>query len=115
MTYFYHIADPVALLEAKKSGCYHHPSLEKEGFIHGSIAEQLEGTANLYYASVGEIIILKIAQELVEPIVIYEEASRGGLYPHIFGPLNLNSVVRNLVLAKSVDGLFRFHEDLMKE
>ena len=113
-TYLYHIADPKAYDESLKNGLYYHPSLSKEGFIHCSLAEQLEETANLYYPSVNEIRILKLNQALIEAKVIYEQASRG-VFPHIFGPLNMNSVVYESILVKSGDGLFHFSEDLMKD
>jgi uncharacterized protein (DUF952 family) len=44
-------------------------------------------------------------QRLLAPIRY--EASEGEIFPHIYGPLNLDSVLRVCELAPDADGVYR--------
>lgn len=96
----YHIADPNQWEQAQSSRLYVHPSLHSEGFIHCSTAEQLEETANLYFSESDKIIILHINRDALEADLVFEKASRGGEFPHIYGPLNLTAVKASNVVKK---------------
>ena len=107
MNNIYHIADPAAWTEARQKSSYVHPSLEKEGFIHCSTAAQLEATANRYFQNAEEILVLMIDASQVTPPIRYELASIGEEFPHIYGPLNVDAVVKERVFQRSPDGKFR--------
>lgn len=94
-TVIYHIADPNQWEQAQVSRFYTHPSLHSEGYIHCSTREQLEETANLYFADADQILILFIDPAKLEAELVYEAASRGGDFPHIYGPVNISSIVRS--------------------
>ena len=89
----YHIVLPDVWESVKNRSSYSAASLETEGFIHCSYDHQLDGVIGRYYADVPELVILtidpaKLTSELVE------EASTGGeIYPHIYGPINLDAVI----------------------
>lgn len=96
----YHIADPNQWEQAQVSRYYTHPSMHSEGYIHCSRKEQLEDTANHYFADTDQILILFIDASKLEAELVYEPASRGGEYPHIYGPLNITAVTRTKLLKR---------------
>jgi|SRR5688500_11669535 uncharacterized protein (DUF952 family) len=94
-TLIYHIADTNQWEQAQVSRYYTHPSLHSEGYIHCSTKQQLEDTANFYFADADQILVLFIDTSKLEAELLYENASRGGEYPHIYGPINITSIVRS--------------------
>lgn len=70
------------------------PSLEKEGFIHCSLAEQVIGVANAIRPGRDDLILLEIDESKVTPKIVYENLEGGEkLFPHIYGPLNGDAIV----------------------
>jgi uncharacterized protein (DUF952 family) len=69
-------------------GEYRHPSLETEGFIHCSLAEQVPVTLEKFFPSRDGLILLEIDVGRLIPELRYENG-----YPHIYGPLNRDAVV----------------------
>ena len=94
-TLIYHIADSNQWEQAQVSQFYTHQSLHSEGFIHCSTKEQLEDTANHYFGENDQVLVLFIDPSKLESEVVYETATRGGDYPHIYGPINISAIVRS--------------------
>ncbi len=69
-------------------------SLEEQGFIHCSFADQVQQIADLVYAGRQDVVLLVIDPSLV-PDEIEVENLEGGeqLFPHIYGPLPLEAVI----------------------
>ncbi len=63
-------------------------SLDEEGFIHCSVAEQVEQTAATYYAGRDDVLLLTIDIDALDAEVKVE-----GGFPHIYGELPLAAVV----------------------
>jgi uncharacterized protein (DUF952 family) len=63
-------------------------TLDEEGFIHCSYAEQLEGTIGRFYADLPEIVVVTLDPERIDAAVKEE-----GGFPHVYGPLPLEAVV----------------------
>ena len=78
--------------EACRAGYYRSASLATEGFVHASPREQLVRVANKFYAQVSDLRLLEIDTGKVAAEIRWEPAT-GGLYPHIYGPLNVDAVV----------------------
>lgn len=70
-------------------------TLEQEGFIHASRADQWEGVKERYYGGVTEPLVLLVIDpaKLTAPLVVEEVLGSGETFPHIYGPLNLDAVV----------------------
>jgi uncharacterized protein (DUF952 family) len=83
------------------NGNLYRDSLDVEGFIHASPQNQLTRVANKYYKSVNDLLVVVLDVKKIKPEVKWEKAA-GGLYPHIYGPLNMDSVVD--VTPVSLDG-----------
>lgn len=92
--FFYHIVTPIQWKQFEGKNYYESPSLQTEGFIHGSTAEQLEVSIDLYYKEEPEVWVLKIESSKLQSELKYEPASsRNGFFPHIYGPLNKDAIV----------------------
>ncbi len=103
--------------EAKKAGTYHPETLDNEGFIHCSKADQLLGVANSFFKGQNHLLILRIDQTKVQPEVKVEpplEAPMSNiLFPHIYGDLNLDCVEAEIDFSCQEDGTFKLPENLL--
>tara|TARA_R110001592_G_scaffold286882_1_gene555508 strand:+ start:857 stop:1468 length:612 start_codon:yes stop_codon:yes gene_type:complete len=91
--------------QALSAGKLTRDSLTSEGFIHATPKSQLNRLANKYYKDKEQPLILIVDKELVIPEIKWEPAS-GGLYPHIYGPLNINAVTGVEKISLNEDGNF---------
>lgn len=110
---FAHITSSAAWTEALEAGVYSAPSLETQCFIHCSEinAEQLLAVANHLYAGRSGLVLLLIEAERLEAAVRYEEfETSGNFFPHVYGPINLDAVVRVLPFPPQPDGTFQLPE-----
>ena len=84
-------------------------SLDDVGFIHCSFAQQVRGVADAYYRDRSDVVLLSIDPSRVRA-EIREETPPGSdeLFPHIYGPLNLDAVEAVEPLAARIDGTLAF-------
>jgi uncharacterized protein (DUF952 family) len=76
-------------------GFYEADSLASEGFIHTSKAEQVAGVLERYYKGQSNLLLLHIDETKLTAPLKYELApSVNEAFPHIFGRLNLDAVVK---------------------
>lgn len=102
-----HIVAHDAWMEAVRAGEYHAPSLETEGFIHCSTPDQIIATAGRYYAGQTGLALLEIDPTKLRSELRIEALGTPEPYPHIYGPLNLDAVVRVHDFPPLADGSFR--------
>ena len=88
----YHIVLPDAWA-AFDTGLYEARSLETEGFIHCSFAEQLDAVVERYYSEAPSIIVLQIETDRLISSMIKEPSTNNEIYPHIYGPVNRGAIV----------------------
>jgi len=80
-------------------------SLEQEGFIHCSFAGQVERIANLVYRGRRDVVLLVIDPSRVSAEVNVENLDGGNeLFPHIYGPLPIDAVIRVDAVPLGTDG-----------
>ena len=90
----YHITTKEDWQQALDAGTYTHPSLAAEGFIHNSKIEQVPGVLNRYYSGKTDLLLLHIDEAKLTSELKYELApSVNEMFPHIFGPINIDAVV----------------------
>lgn len=92
MKLIFHITSRQDWEDAKKAGQYTAASLETEGFIHLSQASQVVRVANLFYRGVKDLVLLEVNEEKLRSTLKYEPVEQD-VYPHLFGPLNLDAVM----------------------
>ena len=106
MALIYHLTYKRSWEAAKPTGEYAAPSLAEEGFIHCSkdITQLLQVSARLYPGDENLLVLDVDLDKLTSPIK--EEPSRSGeIYPHIYGMMNADAVVRERVLMVNAEGV----------
>lgn len=108
MKNIFHITSRKAWVEANKKGSYQADSLASEGFIHCSMLEQVLRVAESFYRGQRDLVLLEIDPGDLLPDVRWEPGSDklDELFPHIYGPLNLNAVCNVLDLNEDPKGHF---------
>jgi uncharacterized protein (DUF952 family) len=113
----YHITSRTAWNQARQRGDYRAQSLETEGFIHCSTDEQVIPVAEKYYRGHEDLLLLVIEPERLTSDLKWEPpaegapppgVSEGSLFPHIYGPINLEAVVQVFDLQSQPDGKYSF-------
>ena len=72
---------------------YEADSLDSEGFIHCSFAEQLDGVLKRYYSDADEVVILEIDLVKLNSKLVVEPSTGGEKYPHVYGPINTDAII----------------------
>lgn len=110
-----HITPKTAWETAVKRGRYLPDSFHKEGFIHCSTVEQVLGPANRLYVGQTGLVLLCIADDKVQAPIVYEDThGQGEKFPHIYGPLNVNAVLRVVDFPPNTDGTFALPPELQR-
>ena len=115
-----HLASKAAWLTSTEEGQYTPESLSSEGFIHCSTVSQIVGVANTFYRGQRELVLLvidptKLRAELKwEPPAEPEptHARDGELFPHIYGLLNPDAVIKVLHFEPDAEGFFNLPQEL---
>jgi uncharacterized protein (DUF952 family) len=84
---------------------------EQDGFIHATgEANMLLNVANMFFKSAeGDFTVLRIRPSLLKSPVKYEVVDPKDetvKYPHIYGPMNIDSVVQEYLVQRGDDGTF---------
>ena len=93
----YHLAFRADWEAGVAVGEYRAPSLADEGFIHASgDEEQMLRVAARLFAGRDDLLVLDVdTEQLGEGSPVIREPARSGeIYPHVYGPINPNAVVR---------------------
>ena len=89
----FHITHSSDWDKAQTLGSYRAASLETEGFIHCSTAEQLPLTQERFFKNKKGFLILHILIARLKAPLRYENLEGGEmLFPHLYGPLELHAV-----------------------
>ena len=95
MTVIYHLTTPESWAAAQAAGEYEAPSLADEGFIHCSADEaQTLRVAERLYSGMTGLQVLDVDVIRLKAEVKREPSRSGEIYPHIYGKINLDAVVR---------------------
>jgi uncharacterized protein (DUF952 family) len=91
----YHVTTQREWDFAQASGKYSAPSLAAEGFIHCSTKEQVAGVLDRYYKNKQDLILLHLEETKITSPLNFELApSVNEMFPHIFGTINIDAVVK---------------------
>jgi uncharacterized protein (DUF952 family) len=107
MRRIYHLV-PRTAWEHAPAGPYRAASVTTEGFIHCSNGNQVAGSANKFYATEAELLVLAIDPDRLTSPLRDEEGRQGELFPHIYGPINREAIVEVIRLERGPDGRWRF-------
>ena len=105
LKYIYKIIDNDELKKAKLSGQYWGSSKDiQDGYIHFSGQDQVASTLKKYYSSIDNLILLKIETIKLDQLV-WEQASDGNFFPHLYSPLDLSNVVQEYKISLKNHGI----------
>ena len=128
MSAIFHITAREALVKARQaapggSGVYRAESLSAQGFIHCSSLHQLLDVANNFYRGQHGLVILEVDPARLRaelrfeppdhPAVAGAAPATDQLFPHLYGPLNLDAVVAVYDFEPNVGGDFSLPAELL--
>ena len=112
LKHIYKIIDNVELKKAKLSGEYLGSSKDiQDGYIHFSGQDQVQSTLKKYYSGIENLILLKVKTIKLEHLV-WEQASDGNFFPHLYSPLDLSNVVNEFEITLDNDGTHKLPDTL---
>jgi uncharacterized protein (DUF952 family) len=112
----YHLTSRQAWREAQQRGEYRAASLESEGFIHCSTETQILPVAETFFKGQSGVLLLRIDPSLLTSELRWEPPSAGApppgvpegdLFPHIYGLINLDAIVKVYDLESNPDGSYK--------
>ncbi|MEZ0395441.1 MAG: DUF952 domain-containing protein [Anaerolineales bacterium] len=103
-----HITSRSAWQAARMAGFYAADSLEGQGFIHCSLPSQVLRVANNLFRGRDDLVLLVIDPARLTAPLKWEPAAdlATEIFPHLYGPLNLEAVVDVLPLGRDAAGGF---------
>jgi uncharacterized protein (DUF952 family) len=91
------------------------PDDQRDGFIHLSLAEQLEGTLARHFSRPQdrEVVLLALSVGALGDALKWEPSRGGDLFPHLYSALTLDQVRRRYALMRAPDGHYVLPPELM--
>ncbi len=108
--HIYKILRPAEFKDAQNQASYIGSSADiRDGFIHFSCAEQLNGTANKHFSDAQTVYLLMFPVAMFSEADLRWETSRGGaLFPHLYTPLDISQAVKTTLVERNTKQLFDF-------
>ena len=109
----FHITSRKEWLAAQKTGQYVAPSLASEGFIHCSTRLQAAPVAEKFYKGQTGLVLLVIDPARLSSDLKWEPPFDGApppgapavdLFPHVYGPIDLDAVTKVVKFEPNADG-----------
>jgi uncharacterized protein (DUF952 family) len=104
------------VLDGKRqnSRVYRGDTLDSQGFIHCSLPRQVVKVANVLFPGQKGLVLLCIETDKVQSEIRYEGIEGGEMYPHIYGSLNVDALVKTLDFKPHRDGGFMLPKAIPK-
>ena len=107
----YKICASAMLQEARGRGRFEGSAEDlRDGFIHLSAGHQVAGTLAKYFAGQRDLVLLAVDPERLGAGLRWEKSRGGELFPHLYGPLDLDHVISIEALVLQEDGTHRLPE-----
>ena len=102
--FIYKICTKAEWLLAKKEGKFLGSKKDiEDGFIHFSNKDQLKGTLSKYFLNQKDLVLLKV-EVLKLNNLIYEQASDGNMFPHLYAHLDISHVCNDYEININEEG-----------
>jgi uncharacterized protein (DUF952 family) len=106
MSIIQHITKREQWEKAKLERVYCGDMLDSQSFIHCSTPQQTAKVANTLFLKQKGLVLLSIEVNKVKPEIRFEGADNEELYPHIYGPLNVDAVIKVVDFEPTKNGKF---------
>ena len=104
LKFIYKICAKSDWFEIKKNGEYKGSKKDLEdGYIHFSGEDQVKGTLKKFYQNQKDLILLKVDTLKLDHLV-WEQASDGSMFPHLYSSLDVANVVSEIEINLRDDG-----------
>jgi uncharacterized protein (DUF952 family) len=108
----FHIAVGIEWNNEEGSGIYEPGTLREQGFVHCSYSWQLERVANAVFAGQRGLVLLRIDPDRLRADMREEPAEPSAppdapVFPHIYGPIDMEAVTGVWPFEPDPDGQFR--------
>lgn len=101
--------------EIKHKKSYGKEHIEREGYIHCSPVEYFWRVAPNFIDVQAALILLCIESDKVEAEIKWEDGDNCGKeYPHLYGELNIDSIINVLPFIKDRDNSFLLNDELIQ-
>ncbi|MEZ5775597.1 MAG: DUF952 domain-containing protein [Hyphomicrobiaceae bacterium] len=105
MTLIYKICAMTEWQKSIETGQYTgSPDDIRDGFIHLSTPDQLQGTADRHFSGKRDLVLVAVETERLGPALRFEPSRGGALFPHLYAPLPVAAAVAVTPLATDRDG-----------
>jgi uncharacterized protein (DUF952 family) len=109
----YKICSSAMLQEARTRGRFEGSADDaRDGFIHLSAGHQVPGTLERYFAGQRDLVLLAVDPDLLGEGLRWEPSRGDELFPHLYGPLDLDHVISVEALVLQEDGSHRLPEGI---
>ena len=109
MTTIYKICPVSEWRAAERAGVYSGSAVDhRDGFIHFSTADQAAETAAKHFAGQRDLLLVSVDAAKLGTRLKWEPSRGGALFPHLYGALELNTVLRVAPLPLDAAGCHAF-------
>ncbi len=120
MSLIYHITTRPAWDHAQSIGVYTADSLISQGFIHCSTREQITRVADVVFRGQSDLVLLCVDSAKLKAELRFEPPDnqipahhvQEELFPHLYGLLNTDAVVKVIDFPARTDGTFALPPEL---
>jgi len=105
MSIIYKILSTADWARAQEAGVFIGAGIDLfDGYIHFSTADTVVETVALHFAGRGDLVLVEVDAEKLTGDLVYEPSRGGKLFPHLYGPMELDAVVQARPLPLGADG-----------
>ena len=114
LEFIFKIIDKEEWQKAKQKGIYDGSKKDiEDGYIHFSEEDQVKETLNKHFSKVENLVLLKVNAFKLDHL-LWEQASNGDMYPHLYSPLDVKNVEDEFELPLDKEGTHELPEMLKK-
>lgn len=100
-----------ALLDKQGAFLGSHVDIQ-DGYIHLSLAGQLQGTLDKHYTDSRDLTLVEVELAACSDVVKFERSRGGADFPHLYGTLYKTATRRIWPLHAGIDGRYKLPADL---
>ena len=109
--YIYKIINKNEWHKIKDSGPYLGSSKDLEdGYIHFSGEDQVKSTLKKFFDKQKDLILLKVDTLKLDNL-LWEQASDGNMFPHLYSSLDVSSIINEFEIILEEDGNHRLPDN----
>jgi len=105
MRTLYKICSATLWREAERAGVFRGSKVDqRDNFIHFSTAAQVAETAAKHFSGQSDLLLISVDAGRLGSALRWEPSRGGALFPHLYGPLAPEAVIRVDLLPLGPDG-----------